>query len=65
MIRLAAGILFIANPRQEIAPAEVPIKKSNFSANGVLSLASSFVRKIIEAIVLTPPPSRDKIYFLF
>ena len=59
------GILLTDNPKQEIAPAEVPIKKSNFSDKETLRWDSNFCKKIIEAIVLTPPPSRDKMYFFF
>ena len=54
-----------AKARQDIAPAEVPIKKSNFSWIFTPSFLSRSVKKVIEASVLTPPPSIERIYLVF
>jgi len=48
-----------------IPPALVPIKKSKISKIFFPEAISSCFRKTIAAIALTPPPSKDKINFVF
>ena len=40
-IKSTADVLLTANPKEEIAPAEVPMKKSNLSASGTPRLFSN------------------------
>jgi hypothetical protein len=57
--------LFTAKAKQEIAPAEAPTKKSNFSRKEIPNSFSRRFKKGIEARVLTPPPSRERIYLIY
>ena len=51
--------------RALIPPALVPIKKSKISKIFFPEAISNCLRKTIAAMARTPPPSRDKINFVF
>ena len=50
--------------RAIIPPVEVPTTRSNFEESGLPISFSSSCRKTEVASPLTPPPSRDKTYFV-
>jgi hypothetical protein len=48
-----------------MAPAEVPMKKSNFSCVAIPISFSRCFRNVMDAKVLTPPPSMESKYLMF